>query len=88
MKALATIFLISMVMISSCASVPSQPQHPILIIPTTPELPKFSRDMLDCGQHNPDDLPLCIRIKEREETLRYHIETLETLVNIHNLELQ
>lgn len=89
MTLLKTILAISMiVMVSSCATVPPAPVHPSLVFPTTPALPTFTREMLDCGNHNPNTLPLCIRIKEREETLKFHIGTLEDLINTHNEVLQ
>ncbi len=88
MKHLKTILVITTIMISSCATVPPQPTHPELMFPTEPDLPKFTRAMLDCGNHNQEDLPLCIRIKEREETLRYYIGTLQDLINTHNSALQ
>lgn len=77
-----TIFIIS-----GCCSTPSIPAHPALNLPVTPALPKFTREMLDCGSHNPDTLPLCRKIKEREVVLHDHIETIETIVDTHNNEL-
>lgn len=81
------IFLIFTINLSACVN-PTvvNYRHPDLHIPLTPDLPKFSRDLINCGQ---DDsvLDLCIRIKQREETLRDHIQTIELLINSHNYTL-
>ena len=74
------------ILISSCASVVPITSHPELAFPSEPDLPKFTREMLDCGKA--EKLELCVRIREREETLRYHIITLETLITTHNYQLQ
>lgn len=58
-------------------------RHPDLRIPVMPPLPKFTRDMIDCG-NDPLVLELCIKIKEREVTLKDHIETIELIINVHN----
>lgn len=75
--------ILTIFIVSGCCSKPIT-AHPDLLIPSTPQVPKFTREMLDCGNHNPSLLPLCLRIKEREVILRDHIETLEILVKEHN----
>ena len=57
--------------------------HPDLVTPNTPDLPKYTRKMVNCGK---DDsvLDLCNRILLRETTLKDHIETLEDLIGDHN----
>lgn len=66
-----------------CATT-TKTHHPELFYPTKPQLPHFSREMLDCGQHNPATLSLCLRIKEREAVLSDHIYVLEQLIDLHN----
>ena len=77
---------ISMISLSSCVTSPVQ-LHPELTVPATPDLPKFTRTMLNCGYHNPNTLNLCKRIKQREAYLLDHIETLNLLIEVHNTEL-
>lgn len=73
-------------MISGCTTVATN--HPELITPLQPDLPKFTRQMVDCGHHNPATLALCVQIKRREAVLLDHIETVEQLIGVHNNELK
>lgn len=84
-KTILAIFTsLTILILSGCASVPPPLPHPDLMLPKTPPLPKFTREMLDCRRDNLETLPLCIRIKEREAVLQDHIETQDILVNEHN----
>ncbi len=84
-----TIFTISLF---SCANAETPTvRHPELITPITPPLPKFTRDMINCGYErdtgelrDPLVLDLCLRIKEREAVLDDHIDALEGLIELHN----
>jgi hypothetical protein len=83
MKALIMSLLISMgIMISGCQSQPVLPAHPALDIPHEPDLPHFTREMVDCG--NAKNLELCKRIKLRELVLQDYIDTLVILIIEHN----
>lgn len=83
MRSIMTL-VIFIVVTSGCASQPEFATHPNLAIPPQPALPKFTRAMLDCGQHNPSALPLCKRIKEREVVLQDYSDTLIILIKEHN----
>lgn len=86
MNQLKMILVIFMLMTTiSCSSNPKI-EHPDLVILSIPTMPKFTREMLDCRE--PEKLTLCILIKEREETLKFHIKTVEILISIHNESLQ
>jgi hypothetical protein len=84
-----TIFTISLL---SCAQAEIKAvRHPELITPITPSLPKFTRDMINCGYdrgtgelRDASVFDLCLRIKEREAVLDDHIDTLERLIDLHN----
>lgn len=82
--------LLPIILVSSinlgCAT--TQVEHPALAYPAEPELALFTRDLLDCGNHNPSTLPLCKHIVEREATLHDHIDTLEVLIDLHNTILE
>ena len=76
---ISTIFIIS-----GCCTVPEPLGHPALSFPAVSKLPNFTRKMLDCGSHNPETLPLCRKIKEREAVLLDDIETRDALLEAHN----
>ena len=79
-----TIFTILTISLAGCMPPPQGiTRHPELRVPVTPPLPKFTRAMIDCGN---DALvyALCIRIKEREITLKDHIETIQLIIRVHN----
>jgi hypothetical protein len=84
-----TIFTISLLGCAN-AEIPIV-SHPELITPIAPELPKFSRKMINCGfdketgeLRDASVLDLCIRIKQREIILEDHILILEELIDLHN----
>lgn len=80
-KRLLPIILVSSISVG-CAVSPVA--HPDLTYPDEPDLPKFTRALLDCGNHNPATLKLCTHIVKREATLTDHIDTLEVLIDLHN----
>lgn len=69
---------------SGCCTVPKPMGHPDLTFPVVSKLPTFTREMLDCRKDNPETLPLCKILKEREVILRDDIDTRDALLEAHN----
>jgi len=80
------ILTVSTISLIGCtkANQPVLVAHPDLVIPVKPELPKYNREMINCGR-DLFVLDLCRRILLRETVLSDHIETLEELIDDHNL---
>jgi hypothetical protein len=82
-KKILAVFTMTIV-ISGCCNVPTPAPHPALTFPALSKLPKLTREMLDCGVHSPETLPLCRKIKEREAVLVDDLETRAAILEAHN----
>lgn len=83
-KASLTIFISSLLLFGCTQRIPPKEcYHPNLRVIDIPELPRFTRAMIDCGNDSLV-LDLCLKIKEREIILHDHIETMEIMIEMHN----